>query len=441
MNKLKKSKYDTVILGAGVTGLSAGFASGLPVFEATDVPGGICASYYMRPFGKNRLFRSPKDEEVYRFEIGGGHWIFGGDPLVLQFINKICPVKRYNRQSSVFFPNKQKYVPYPLQNNLRYLDTKTIKKVLNEIKRPRSSFRTMEEWLQVSFGPTLCKLFFAPFHSLYTAGLHSLIAPQDAYKSPVNIKEVERGASGQTKAVGYNTDYLYPTGGLDSLTHQISKKCNVNYEKRVIAIDAKKKEIFFSDQSCISYKTIISTLPINRVVEMTGLPANNGSNPFTSVLVLNIGAIKGSRCPDDHWIYVPQSRSGFHRVGFYSNVDSSFMIKSSRKLNDRVSIYVEKAYPNGLRPSEAVIRGYMADVVRELQEWGYIEKVEVADPTWIDVAYTWSYPQSNWTNTTLKLLETKQIYQVGRYGRWVFQGIADSIKDGFYAGASFRGRF
>jgi hypothetical protein len=28
---------------------------------------------------------------------------------------------------------------------------------------------------------------------------------------------------------------------------------------------------------------------------------------------------------------------------------------------------------------------------------------------------------------------------VGRYARWVFQGIADSIKDGFYAGACFQG--
>jgi hypothetical protein len=27
---------------------------------------------------------------------------------------------------------------------------------------------------------------------------------------------------------------------------------------------------------------------------------------------------------------------------------------------------------------------------------------------------------------------------VGRYARWSFQGTADSIKDGFYAGASLR---
>jgi hypothetical protein len=38
----------------------------------------------------------------------------------------------------------------------------------------------------------------------------------------------------------------------------------------------------------------------------------------------------------------------------------------------------------------------------------------------------------------MRVLEDKGIYQIGRYGRWRFQGIADSIRDGFVAGSSFR---
>ena len=64
---------------------------------------------------------------------------------------------------------------------------------------------------------------------------------------------------------------------------------------------------------------------------------------------------------------------------------------------------------------------------------------EVVDPTWIDVAYTWEWPSSTWKSQAIRLLQQHDIYMVGRYARWVFQGIADSIKDGFYAGASFRG--
>lgn len=42
-------------------------------------------------------------------------------------------------------------------------------------------------------------------------------------------------------------------------------------------------------------------------------------------------------------LYNPDAKSGFHRVGFYSNVDCSFQPKSARQANEGVSIYVERA--------------------------------------------------------------------------------------------------
>jgi hypothetical protein len=35
-------------------------------------------------------------------------------------------------------------------------------------------------------------------------------------------------------------------------------------------------------------------------------------------------------------------------------------------------------------------------------------------------------------------LEARDILPVGRYARWVFQGIADSIRDGLAVGAELR---
>src|SRR5271165_1782430 len=107
-----------LILGGGMTGLAAGYASGFPVYEAKEAPGGICSSYYMRPEGQERLHSAPADGEVYRFEIGGGHWIFGGDPAVLRLVRTLAPTKAYERRSGVFFPDEDLYVPYPLQNHL-----------------------------------------------------------------------------------------------------------------------------------------------------------------------------------------------------------------------------------------------------------------------------------------------------------------------------------
>jgi hypothetical protein len=161
-------------------------------------------------------------------------------------------------------------------------------------------------------------------------------------------------------------------------------------------------------------------------------------DPHSSVLVLNIGAVRGERCPDDHWLYIPYSEANFHRVGFYSNVDRSFLPASARAEGDRVSIYIEKAYPAGQRPNEEEVARYSQQVVKELQDWGFIGAAEVVHPTWVDVAYTWSWPNSSWKPQALQALADVGIHQVGRYGRWIFQGIADSIRDGFIVGSSFK---
>jgi hypothetical protein len=76
---------------------------------------------------------------------------------------------------------------------------------------------------------------------------------------------------------------------------------------------------------------------------------------------------------------------------------------------------------------------YRQTATAELQNWGWIGEVEVADAIWIEVAYTWSRPGSRWRQKALKALEEQGIYQIGRFGRWVSQGIADSIRDSFIA--------
>ena len=426
------------ILGGGMTGLAAGMVSGLPVLEAADAPGGICSSYYIRPGEKARLNSSPQDGEAYRFEHGGGHWIFGGDSLVLKFIEGLTPLKRYERSSAVYFAKTETYVPYPLQNNLRFLDKKIIEKSLAEVGRGEGPFRTMGQWIAGNFGATLSELFFEPFHDLYTAGLHTKIAPQDAYKSPVSRELVEQGAKESAPPVGYNTTFAYPIEGLNALSQKMAERTAIQYSSRVVNISPKHKTLQLESGQELGYRKLLSTLPLNRMLELCEVAVQEKEDPFTSVLVLNIGAKRGAKCPDHHWHYNPDAEAGFHRVGFYSNVDVSFLPASYREKNAGVSIYVERAYVGGEKPEQGEIDRYAQAVVAELQSWGYIDDAEVVDPTWIDVAYTWKWPDSNWQHLAVSQLESNEIYPIGRYGRWLFQGIADSIRDGFFAGASLR---
>lgn len=437
---MSEANKKQIILGGGVTGLAAGITGAGEVYESTSHPGGICSSYYVRPGTKAQLHTAPADEQAYRFEIGGGHWIFGGDPAVLQFIQSLTPTESYARRSSVYLPDEKLYAPFPIQNHLRELGPSRAAKALEEMTHPSGDATTMKAWLRRNFGQTLFDLFFDGFNRLYSAGLYDQIAPQDAYKSPVDLNLVQRGAmSDAAPAVGYNTQYLYPIEGLGTLAQRMAERCTVHYGKRAVRIDPKAHEVYFEDGSIVGYARLLSTLPLDAMLKLTGLSTPERPDPYTSVLVVNIGAVKGRHCPDDHWIYVPKSDSGFHRVGFYSNVSPRFLPKANREKQDRVSIYVERAYPGGAKPNDAEVEKYCAALVRELQSWDYIgDTVEVVDPTWIDAAYTWSWPGSKWRSSAMALLEAHEIYPVGRYARWVFQGIADSIRDGFIVGTSLK---
>ncbi len=192
------------------------------------------------------------------------------------------------------------------------------------------------------------------------------------------------------------------------------------------------------------YDRLVSTLPLPVALELAGVAVAAPTDPHTSVLVVNLGAEPGPALGDDHWVYDATAPSGFHRFGVYSNVDEAFLPASARsaavgtpstRTRRRASLYVERAYPGGARPSPAEEAAHVDAMVHDLQQREVIGAVEVVDPTWIEVAYTWSWPGSSWRAEALSALEAVGVHQAGRYGRWRFQGIAASLAEGRAVGA------
>lgn len=434
---MNSSGNGTFILGAGATGLAAGFASGYPVFEAAESPGGICSTYYISSDGTKRTSRRP-DENDYRFEPGGGHWLWGTDESTLNFLSTYCNLKSYFRQSGVWFPDHAGIIPFPLQYHLSKIPREIGVAALQELlsASPGKATTAREQFYQ-TFGPTLCNFFFEPFHRLYTAGLWDRIAPQDEYKSPIDKDLVARGFQGEHVTGGYNISFRYPLEGLGEMFRRLSAMCDVRYGRTVTRIDVRAKEIRFSNGGVSEYDRIISTLPLVTMTALTGVKTESKPDPYTSVLVLNIGGKKGSRCPEEHWLYIPHGQSGFHRVGLYSNVDVDFLPKPVRNKKG-VSLYVEKAYRAGEKPSPDEIENLCHEIIAELISWKFLAAVDVVDPTWIDVAYTWSYPGSTWKEDLTRALQDHSIIQAGRYARWHSRGIVDSVREGLEVGASMR---
>jgi hypothetical protein len=99
---------------------------------------------------------------------------------------------------------------------------------------------------------------------------------------------------------------------------------------------------------------------------------------------------------------------------------------------------VETAFRGGERPSAEATQALVSAIIEELRQSGLIDKVEAADPTWVDVAYTWRRPGSDWVARATSACQECGIEPAGRYGRWSFQGIAASLKEGLLLGGVLR---
>ncbi len=236
MKRHDMGRNDIVILGAGVTGLACGYSTGFTVFEKNSYAGGICSSYYFSDTKSGRATRRRSDQEDYRFEYGGGHWIFGAEKEVISLLDTFDTFKKYDRKASVYLPDLDLIVPFPIQNNLRYLPSELRKVIISEIvnRPPDTSPKTLNDWCDLNFGKTLSDLFFHSFHKIYTADLASTIQPQDGYKSPVNIEHIRAGAVADSSPSGYNVSFLYPEDGLDAIISKLSERCDTRYGYDVV---------------------------------------------------------------------------------------------------------------------------------------------------------------------------------------------------------------
>jgi hypothetical protein len=108
------------------------------------------------------------------------------------------------------------------------------------------------------------------------------------------------------------------------------------------------------------------------------------------------------------------------------------------KKDDQGRDLCRKIYAGGFVRKDAGLEAFEKDAIKELRSWGYIKTVECKSMNWIEVAYTFNYPQDNWAEDAIAALKRRGIYQIGSAGKWKFQGIAGSIREGIRIGKETR---
>jgi len=415
------------ILGAGPTGLSAGFTlkqhrfAGFEIFEKNDYPGGNCASF-TTPGG-------------FTFDFGG-HVLFSAEPYFHKLLDQVLNKKylSHNRRSFIYYKNR--FVAYPFQNNLHFLPKEIAYECLEGIYQANlqkncsgNQPKNFRDWLLKTFGKGLCEHFFYPYNKkVWSTPLQAM--DYNWISERVSVPEFENilktyVMEKKDSAWGPNSQFKYPlqggTGEIFNKLAELTGKTKLAFNKEVIKIDAEKKMIYFSDQTSQAYQTMISTLPLNFLLKITsGLSAEVTELAdkfiYNSVYCVGLG-VKG-KCPSDkHWMYFPEKTFPFYRVTYLSNY-SPYLVPDKGYF----SLLCEVAYSPDT-PLKVGAQEVINGVIKAGLMAPYNEKnlVEVWEKTG-EYAYCVPFKgRDEVIGRVLPELEKRDIYSAGRFGLWKYE--------------------
>ena len=191
---------------------------------------------------------------------------------------------------------------------------------------------------------------------------------------------------------------------------------SISLNERVEYVDIEQRKLK-TNKRTLEYDRLINTIPLVNLLDLCSIDYNADVLSCNKVLVFNLGFDSPSGDRVNHWIYYPEKKYCFYRVGYYSNIIPS----------ERMSLYVELGFSsNELLNIEKLFSKVLAD----LKEAGVISNQKIVSSHYIvmNPAYVHINKKGIEEVARLKqLLSSYDIYSIGRYGSWNYSSIEDNI--------------
>lgn len=418
-------RHRFVIIGAGLTGLSAAYHLGKDsiVLEKEDRPGGLCRTV---------------EREGFSFDYTG-HLLHLNNVYTRNLVQTLIGARlsEHRRRASIRFGDN--LVPFPFQANLSHLPPEVTKEcLLGFIKaycdKGNKEHDTFSGWVLAHLGEGLARHFFIPYNEkLYGTDLRDM-TPEwcDQFVPKPDLEETVDGALGmQKKDFGYNATFLYPSsGGIQTLPDALGGLVNnVRPNTQVTRIDWRNKALLASSGLRMNYSALVSTMPLPELLDsLDPFPEElrNARRALRgrSVLCVALG-VEGPEPPDGHWIYFPEPGYVFYRVGFFHNFSPAMAPEGC------FSLYAEIAGDSGLTPD---IEKLVNRAIDDLCTAGVLrpgDRIKVVEPLYIPCAYVvYNKERPAALASINEFLRNCDIYPSGRYGEWKYSSMETSILDG-----------
>ncbi len=446
MLKQTEGKDTTIILGAGLAGLSAAYVltkAGVRalVFEKDSTVGGLSKTVI---------------KDGFHFDLGG-HRFFTKDEKINKFVKDLMDNEliSVDRTSKIYM--RDKYFNYPLKplNAIFGMGIPTTLKILSDygaekIRRLVNSngVVSLEDWVIRNFGRTMFDIYFREYsEKVWGIRCDEISGEWVAQRiSGLSLGKAIKNAFFKLNGKDLPTlvdRFLYPKLGIgrisDRLKEEIVRLNEVFIETSVERINhsgakIESVEVKNHDYSGTIYgRDFVSSMPLTELIRRLSPSAPESVLSAVSRLryrdiVIVAVMINKERVTDQTWIYLPEKKIPFGRIHEPTNW-SHEMAPSGKTL-----MVMEYFSFKGDEIWNESDEGLTAITVRHLEELGFISRYEVLDS--IVVRTPKAYPlfevgyEKHCDEIYAYLSRFKNLHIAGRTGMFRYYNMDHAIESG-----------
>ena len=427
-----------VIIGAGPTGLGAAWRlrelghENFVVLEAHPYSGGLAHSFV--------------DSAGFTWDIGG-HVMFSHYDYYDRVFDEVMQDDYVLNERESWVRVAGRWVPYPFQNNIRYLPKSDAADCLIGLIRAQAAdapsaadAANFGEFIDRVFGEGIARIFMRPYNFKVWAHPPEMMN-KHWIGERVAVIDVERAVRNVVEGKddfgwGPNNRFKFPKqGGTGEFYRRMAQRLadKISLSTNVQSIDAARKTIRIRkpDGSLedLPYDAIISAMPLDVLCTSIIADAPAEVRQAAGGLLHSAGHMVGiglkRPCPSTKsWMYFPGDDCPFYRVTYLSNY-SPYMTPNQTGANDTHYSLLCETSASEHKPVQA--DRIIEDTITGLENAGLLEPGERDDivSTWLhSVEYSYPTPsvdRDERLSEVIPWLESHGIYSRGRFGMWKYE--------------------